>query len=230
MAPPAEGSLTERPHPARPIAHALGNLLAVILGQAEFLLHRGPTDVDPLEERECLEAIRQAALSGRDRLRDLQRVLREEPSPAEARPPAARSPERDMAARRPPASAGGRVLVIDDEVEVRGMIASLLRQVGYEVDTAEDGPTGLEAARRRRFDCVIVDLEMPGLSGLAAARVLKDRAREVFVVLLTGDETGVDPREYEAAGIDRRMAKPFDRDELLATVHAACAGVPRSVP
>jgi CheY-like chemotaxis protein len=208
-------------HPARPIAHALGNLLAVIVGQAEYLLHRERgSPPDPAEERECLEAIRAAALASRDRLQELHRLLREEPGPAS--PAAVAKPARARTgAPAKPAATRMRVLVVDDEPEVSQAVAALLRQVGHEVVTAPDGTTAIETARARRFDCVITDLTMPGLSGLAVSRVLKDVEPDVFVMLLTGASDMTDRREYEAAGVDRLVAKPFTRKELLGALAGA---------
>jgi CheY-like chemotaxis protein len=185
------------------------------VGQVEYLLHRRGDTRDELEERECLEAIRQAALSGRDRLRELHSVLREA-TPAPAPPPAATARP-----RRPiPTSAGGCVLVVDDDADVREAFASLLGQAGYDVATARDGAEALEATRTRRFDSIVVDHGLPGLSGLAVTRIMRDRGLDAFVVLVTGDATSCDPREVEAAGVDRLMTKPFDRDELLGALGA----------
>jgi CheY-like chemotaxis protein len=217
------------PHkpPARRLAHELGNLLAVIVGQTEYLIHQPRGETDPAEERACLEAIRHAALSGREALRELHRLVRETdptlPAPMTARATPAAARATPVAARSPQATRVARVLVVDDDPDVLAAIAALIRQVGHDVVTAQGGVDAIEAALGRPLDCLVVDLTMPGVSGLTVSRIVKDTQPDVFVVLVTGDEEACDDRECAAAGVDVVMSKPCDRDALLAFVEAAGA-------
>jgi CheY-like chemotaxis protein len=208
--------------PARRLAHELGNLLAIIVGQTEYLIHQPPGDNDPAEERACLEAIRHAALSGRETLRELHRLVRESDATGPATVAVGGTPVPVRAA--PGAARRARVLVVDDDPDVLGTIAALIRQAGHDVVTAQDGVDAIDAALGRPLDCVVVDLTMPGVSGLTVSRILKDTQPDVFVVLVTGDEEACDDRECTAAGVDVVLPKPCDRDALLAFVEAAGAG------
>jgi CheY-like chemotaxis protein len=180
------------------ILHELGNILAVIAGQAEFLLHQEPGD--PAESRESLEAIRRAALRGRDRLR----------AARTARSPAVETPADGAAAVR--------ILLVDDEEDLRDALVGLLKQAGHRVATAVSGEDAIARLERDRFDCVITDLALPGLSGLTLSRVVKDRFPETFVILTTGSSESFEPAMVRAAGVDRLLFKPSGREEILAAV------------
>ncbi len=184
----------------RPL-HELGNLLAIVIGQAEYLLHES----DPPDHDEALEAIRTAALDARDRIRHIQTTLRQ----------ASAAAPRAKAAPTGPAS---RVLIIDDEVEVRETFATLFRQMGHEVETTGSGEDGVRRYQARRFDCVVTDLVMPGLNGLAVSRAIKSYDPRAYVVLLTGVDAEDEVHTFKAAGVDRVVTKPLSRGEILDLV------------
>src|SRR5262245_28353719 len=193
--------------PGSKALHELGNLLAVIAGQAEFLLHQDP-GVAAERTPEVLTAIRNAALRGREKLREvstLTRTLEVETAP----PP---SPT-DITALR--------VLMIDDDERVREVMAGLLRQAGHQVETVADAVSALAACDRARFDCVLTDYTMPGMSGFAVSRLIKNKHPDVFVILLTGSDAPTDAGLYRAAGVDRLLIKPCGREEILAAVATA---------
>jgi CheY-like chemotaxis protein len=191
--------------PEEKMLHELGNLLAVIAGQAEFLLHLEP-GADPAEARESLEAIRSAALRGRDRLREARGFV--------AAPPTAGSHGSTPVAPL-------RILLVDDEDDVRDAVAALLRQAGHRVEAASNGEDGVARYEKDRFDCVITDLALPGLNGFTLCRVVKDRHPEVLVILMTGSSEEFEPAMVRAAGVDRVLFKPAGRSELLGAVAAA---------
>jgi CheY-like chemotaxis protein len=186
--------------PEEKMLHELGNLLAVIAGQAELLLHQDP-GADPAETRKSLEAIRNAALRGRDRMLEARGLA--------AAPPTA-SPDAPL-----------RILLIDDEDDVRDAVAALLRQAGHHVDVVSNGEEGVARYDRDRFDCVITDLALPGLSGFTLSRVVKDRHPDVLVILMTGSSDEFEPAMVRASGVDRVLFKPAGRSELLSAVAAA---------
>jgi CheY-like chemotaxis protein len=189
------------------VLHELGNILAVIAGQAEFLLHQDP-GADPAEARDALEAIRRAALRGRDRLRDARGVRARPGAPTETPSPAA-------------SAVAHRILLVDDEEDVRDALTGLLKQAGHQVDDVGTGEDAIALFERDRFDCVITDLALPGLSGITLSRVVKDRRPDVFVILMTGSSENFEPAMVRAAGVDRLLIKPSGRTELLAAV-AGC--------
>jgi CheY-like chemotaxis protein len=185
------------------VLHELGNILAVIAGQAEFLLHQ-ERGADPAETRQSLEAIHNAALRGRDKLSRARG--HRTTSTAETR----RSAIENLAALR--------ILVVDDEDEVRDALAGLLRQAGHRVDTAPTGEDALAHSGRERFDCIITDLALSGLNGLTLCRVIKDRTPGTFVVLMTGSSEQFEPAMVRAAGVDRLLFKPSGREQILAAI------------
>jgi CheY-like chemotaxis protein len=120
------------------------------------------------------------------------------------------------------------VLVIDDDVMMREVIQALLEAGGYAVTVAEDGPDGLARIAGARPDVVMVDNQMPGLSGAEVVRLLRTDAstRELAVVLMSGgtaDAVGALARE---AGADGWLVKPFVPGDVFAAVAGALEARP----
>ena len=109
-----------------------------------------------------------------------------------------------------------RILVIDDESRVADTLARLLREAGHVVETAPSGSVGIERYRQRRFDCVLTDLLMPGLTGLTVGRAIRDQDPDAHVILLTAQADLPDPGQMVAAGVDRIVTKPVSREQLLS--------------
>jgi two-component system OmpR family response regulator len=111
----------------------------------------------------------------------------------------------------------GRVLIVDDDAEVRGMIAEYLSTHGYEVHAA-DGGEGMRSALTRAVpDVVLLDLNLPGEDGLALARYLRERF-DVGIIMVTAAGEVVDRIVGLEVGADDYIAKPFDPRELRARV------------
>jgi DNA-binding response OmpR family regulator len=108
---------------------------------------------------------------------------------------------------------------VDDEAVLRETLAFNLRREGYDVLLAPDGPQGLELARRRRPDLVLLDLMMPGMDGLALCTALR-RDSSVPVLMLTAKDDEVDRVIGLEMGADDYVTKPFSMRELLARVKA----------
>ena len=113
-----------------------------------------------------------------------------------------------------------RILVVEDEVALASGIKDALSHAGFEAEAVHDGASALEAFQRSRFDLIVLDLMLPGKSGLEVLRELRGLRHEVRVVVLTAlsDESDV-VRGFEM-GADDYMAKPFSPRELVARVHA----------
>jgi len=79
-----------------------------------------------------------------------------------------------------------RILVVDDDPAVRALLADFLRQQGYEVRTTSNGPAALTTLRVEPCDALLVDLQMPGMSGLELATMVRKTAPQVPIALLTG--------------------------------------------
>ena len=113
------------------------------------------------------------------------------------------------------------VLVVDDDAQVRGLLARILRRAGYEVSVASDAEEALEAVTNNSFGVVVSDIMMPGLTGIDLIRELRRRDIEVPVVLVTGTpclETAVAAVE---CGAVRYLTKPVDVDTFTDAVARA---------
>jgi two-component system, OmpR family, alkaline phosphatase synthesis response regulator PhoP len=121
-----------------------------------------------------------------------------------------------------------RILVVDDEPNLRHSLSYALRQEGYEVAAAEDGERGLEMFRSGRPDLVVLDVMLPKMDGLAVCRAIR-RESEVPVIMLTARSSELDTIVGLEVGADDYLAKPFSTRELIARIRAALrrAAAPR---
>jgi two-component system, OmpR family, KDP operon response regulator KdpE len=119
----------------------------------------------------------------------------------------------------------GRVLVVDDEPQIRRVLRSTLTARGYEVHDARTGEDALESIRENRFDLVLLDVNMPGMSGLATCRQIR-AGSEVAIIMLTVSDSEEDKVAALDAGADDYVTKPFGTPELLARIRAALRRLP----
>jgi CheY-like chemotaxis protein len=114
--------------------------------------------------------------------------------------------------------AGARVLVVDDDVDTCRNLSDILTDLGYQVDTAHDGPSAIELVRRRPYDVALLDLRMPGMDGLTLYRELR-RLRAETVAIVVSAFAGKDTAAQAlAAGAWQVLAKPVDFPRLLGLV------------
>jgi two-component system KDP operon response regulator KdpE len=113
-----------------------------------------------------------------------------------------------------------RVLVVDDEPQIRRALGVNLRARGYDVDLAETGEKALELAARHHPDVVVLDLGLPGIGGVEVIEGLRGWT-QVPVIVLSVRETERDKVAALDAGADDYVTKPFGMDELLARLRAA---------
>jgi DNA-binding response OmpR family regulator len=112
------------------------------------------------------------------------------------------------------------ILVVEDEQKLAQFIQMELTQEGYQVTVAEDGITGLTAAREHHPDLILLDWMLPGLSGLEVCHRLRTTGDKVPVILLTARDDVRDRVAGLDAGADDYVVKPFSIEELLARVRA----------
>jgi DNA-binding NtrC family response regulator len=117
-------------------------------------------------------------------------------------------------AKSPPATSG-RILLADDEATIRESLAEVLRQEGYEVDTAADGTAALGAVDDREYDVVITDLRMPGADGLAVLRHVRERAPRTLVLLVTAYASIETAVEALRQGAHDYILKPLIVEDVL---------------
>ncbi|MEW6412262.1 MAG: response regulator [Candidatus Zixiibacteriota bacterium] len=113
-----------------------------------------------------------------------------------------------------------RILAIDDQAVILDLISAMCQSTGYDVKTAETGQGGLEMALREKFDVILTDLAMPGLSGVEIAHEIRKKRPNVPVVLVTGYEVKISAERLEAAGITRVLHKPFRIEQLTEIIES----------
>lgn len=119
----------------------------------------------------------------------------------------------------------GRILVVDDEPQIRRIMRETLTSAGYEVDDARNGMEGLEKVRAFRPDLVLLDINMPEMSGVEVCRAIRDHSN-IGIIMLTVRKSDADKVAALDAGADDFVTKPFSTPELLARVRAALRRVP----
>ncbi|MBS0274787.1 MAG: response regulator transcription factor [Proteobacteria bacterium] len=114
-----------------------------------------------------------------------------------------------------------RVLVIDDEPAIRRFLRTSLTAQGYSLLEAEDGETGLAMLQRNAVDVLVLDLGLPGISGLDVLKNLRDGHSSVPVIVLSSRDDEIGKVTALDMGADDYVTKPFGMDELLARIRAA---------
>jgi len=112
-----------------------------------------------------------------------------------------------------------RILVVDDEPAIVDAVAYALRREGFDVETAGDGREALEAARAVPYDVLVLDLMLPGMSGLDVCRSLRAES-DVPIVMLTARDAEIDRVVGLELGADDYVTKPFSVAELVSRVRA----------
>jgi two-component system, OmpR family, KDP operon response regulator KdpE len=113
-----------------------------------------------------------------------------------------------------------RILVVDDDPQIRRVLKVTLSGQGFEVDDAKNGEAALDKLRQARFDLVLLDINMPGMSGLEVCRAIRGTS-EIAIIMLTVRDGESDTVEALDAGADDYVTKPFKPSELSARIRAA---------
>ena len=121
----------------------------------------------------------------------------------------------------------GRILVIDDEPQIRRLMRTTLIGAGYEVDDARTGEEGLVKMSAFHPDLVLLDINMPGMGGLLTCEALRED-KNIAIIMLTVRDSERDKVAALDAGADDFVTKPFSTPELLARIRAALRRVPVS--
>lgn len=114
-----------------------------------------------------------------------------------------------------------RILIVDDELPVCRSMAKALTAQGYEIDIAQSGAEALEKDRDNRYDVIVSDLMMPGISGMDLLKAFKDDRPEVMVIMVTGYPSIKTAVQSIKLGAFDYLPKPFTADELRAMVSRA---------
>lgn len=122
----------------------------------------------------------------------------------------------------------GRILIVDDEPQMRRVLLTMLSVQGYEVTAVLTGEEALEKVREEQFDLVLLDANMPGMGGMEACRELR-RGSDIGIVMLTVRDSERDKVEALDAGADDYITKPFGSPELLARIRATLRRSPTAL-
>lgn len=120
-------------------------------------------------------------------------------------------------------SAKPLILVVDDDVPILVLMKNLLREFGFETATAASGQQAIEEARRQTPNLILLDKNMPGMSGDEVLRTLRDEGtiHGIPVLILSGEP--VDPNELATLGATAAILKPFDVPKLIDTIRSHVA-------
>ena len=129
-----------------------------------------------------------------------------------------------------------RVIIIDDEEDIRSVLKEILLRAGFEVEVASNGGAGLKLLRAQDADLVVTDVIMPGKDGVQTVRDIRREFPSIKIIVISGGGS-VTPMDYEpeaikttaylasasAAGADITLTKPFDRQELVRAIEELTA-------
>lgn len=113
-----------------------------------------------------------------------------------------------------------KVLVVEDDMNIRSLVSKFLEKEGYEVHQAADGREGLEIYEMQHFDILITDIMMPGTDGNELTSMIRSRNKEIPILMLTALESFDDKEKGFLSGSDDYMVKPVDMKELVLRVKA----------
>ncbi|MFH1102541.1 MAG: sigma-54 dependent transcriptional regulator [Pseudomonadota bacterium] len=114
-----------------------------------------------------------------------------------------------------------RLLIIDDEENMRHMLSSMLKKSGYQVDSASDGIEGLKRMSEKPYDFILCDLKMPNMGGMAFLEAVQDRIRTITVIMMSAYGTTDTALEAMKMGAYDYISKPFKTDEVYLTLRKA---------
>src|SRR4051794_6473826 len=115
---------------------------------------------------------------------------------------------------------GTRVLLVEDDRSIASFVEPELEHLGFRVQCAYDGPTGLEEVKKFRPELIVLDIMLPKLDGVGVLKRLRQEGNRVPVVMLTARDTTLDKVHSLDLGADDYLTKPFDIEELLARIRA----------
>ncbi|MEJ5229226.1 MAG: response regulator transcription factor [Pseudothermotoga sp.] len=111
-----------------------------------------------------------------------------------------------------------KILVVEDNVDLLRSVVRFLTKEGYSVDESTDGDEGLDLALTNRYDCIVLDVMLPGVDGFEFVQTLRDSEIQTPVLMLTALDAVDDKIKGISSGADDYMTKPFDFRELLVRI------------
>ncbi len=114
-----------------------------------------------------------------------------------------------------------RLLIIDDEANMRHMLSTVLNKAGYLVETAADGSAGLEMIQQARYDFILCDIKMPKMNGMEFLKLSRDRIGASTVIMMSAYGSTDTAIEAMKSGAYDYISKPFKTDEVYLTLKKA---------
>jgi two-component system KDP operon response regulator KdpE len=120
----------------------------------------------------------------------------------------------------------GKILIVDDESSLRRVLRVTLAGLGFETEVASNGEQALAKLGADHYDVVLLDIEMPGISGIETCKEIKKLSQRPVVLMLTVRDSEEDKAKAFEAGADDYLTKPFRLPNLLARIRTALANPP----
>ncbi|MGQ9506550.1 MAG: response regulator [Candidatus Bathycorpusculaceae bacterium] len=111
-----------------------------------------------------------------------------------------------------------RILIVDDDENIRKVLTTILEEEGYWVDSAETAKKGIEKTRKNFYNLALIDIRLPDMEGIELLTKMKDTTPKMRKVIITGYPTLQNAIEAVNRGADAYIVKPFDMDKVLATI------------
>ena len=111
-----------------------------------------------------------------------------------------------------------RILVVDDDENIRKVLTTILEDEGYAVEQAETGQKAIEMAKRKVYNLALIDIRLPDMEGIELLTRMKDTTPKMRKIIITGYPTLQNAIEAVNRGADAYIVKPFDMDKVLATI------------
>jgi DNA-binding NtrC family response regulator len=111
-----------------------------------------------------------------------------------------------------------RILIVDDDADVRKVLSSILSEKGYLVAAVENGKQALKATEKERFDLALIDVELPGIKGTELLHKLQERQPRMVKIIVTGFPSFENAMKAVNEGADGYVLKPFEGGKLLKTI------------
>ncbi|MEM2975054.1 MAG: response regulator [Candidatus Bathyarchaeia archaeon] len=111
-----------------------------------------------------------------------------------------------------------RILIVDDDENIRKVLTTILEEEGYKVDTAENAKKAIEKTKRNFYNLALIDIRLPDMEGIELLTKMKDTTPRMRKIIITGYPTLQNAIEAVNRGADAYILKPFDMDKVLATI------------
>jgi CheY-like chemotaxis protein len=111
-----------------------------------------------------------------------------------------------------------QILVVDDNATIRSVVSDMLTKMDLKVSSVENGEKGMDLFLNNKFDLVITDFNMPGMSGIDLANQIKKKSPSTAIVLMTGDDKEVILSSVKGTSVDHILFKPFTLAKMTETV------------